>query len=151
MSSKSVALSLVLFLSGVLGAGLTQAQDRPVGRELAAEGDTVWVILNHVKPDKRAQFERFVEEIFWAEAKRLSEADQRVFRQTRVLYPIAPEPDGTYTYFFIMDPVLSGADYDIGRFLEKMYGAEKAEEYFSMFDDATSAPQTVYPVVQSRY
>jgi len=30
----------------------------------ATEGNTVWVLLNHVKPDKCKQFEEFIHEIF---------------------------------------------------------------------------------------
>lgn len=58
---------------------------------MANEGDTVWVIVNHIKADKRQDFERFVHEIFWPMAKKLKAEDQRLFRQTRVLHPVAAE------------------------------------------------------------
>lgn len=130
----------------------TQAQtNKNTLRQMANPGDTVWVFVNHVKADKKEQFEKFVSGIFWPMAKKLSEQDQRVFRQTRVLYPARPEPDGTYSYFFIMDPVVDGGDYDIGHLLEKMYGAEKAKEYMQIFDETAAAEQTGYTLVQSKY
>ena len=119
-------------------------------RELAVEGNTVWVRVNHVKPDKREQFEHFVFDLFWGEAKRLSEEDQRPFRQTRVLTPTEPDEDGTYPYLFIMDPRLPGFTYEMKSYLVKMYGEEKAEEYLSLWFDSVDRPQTGYTVVQSQ-
>ena len=51
---------------------------------ITRENDTVWVIVNPVKADKRAQFEKFINEVFWPGAKKLSAKEQQVFNQTRV-------------------------------------------------------------------
>jgi hypothetical protein len=98
------------------------SQNKQPQRALAVAGDTVWVIINPVKADKRAQFERFLHEIFWPGASKLSPQEQKLFRQTRILHPVVPEADGSYSYFFIMDPLIPKADYDIEKFLIKMYG-----------------------------
>lgn len=127
------------------------AQSGSPQRQLAAEGDTVWVIVNHVKPDKRAQFERFTHEIFWPAAQRLSTEEQRLFRQTRVLNATAPEKDGTYTYVFLMDPVISGGDYDIRSILNKMYSKAEAEKYWNLFYEILTRDGDMYKVVQSRH
>lgn len=124
-------------------------KNRPA-RPIAKEGDTVWVIVNHVKADKREQFERFVHEIFWPGAKNLRPAVQQVFQQTRVLHPIQAEADGTYSYLFIMDPVVPGADYDIENLIRKMYEEKKANEYLKMFSETAAGTQTGYTVIQSR-
>jgi len=42
----------------------------------AAKDDTVWVCLNHVKADKREQFEKFVHEMAWPAAERLGASQQ---------------------------------------------------------------------------
>lgn len=115
----------------------------------ATEGNTVWVLLNHVKPDKRKQFEKFIHEIFWPTAEKLEPADQQVFRQTRVLHPVKPNEDGTYTYVFLMDPLIPDADYSILNYLKKMYGEEKANEYYKMFTESLNRPQEGYKVIQS--
>jgi len=74
-----------------------------------------------------------------------------VFRQTRVLHPVKPNEDGTYTYVFLMDPLIPDADYSILNYLKKMYGEEKANEYYKMFTESLNRPQEGYKVIQSRY
>lgn len=103
---------------------------------VAKTNETVWVIAYPVKANKRAQYERFIHEIFWPGAKNLSPAEQKVFKQTRVMHPTKPEADGSYAYLFIMDPVVKGADYGIESLLKKEYGAQKGNEYFKLFKDA---------------
>lgn len=118
---------------------------------MAAEGQKVWVLINHIKADKRQQFEQFVHEIFWPMAARLSPEEQRIFRQTRVLHPTKAEADGTYSYIFIMDPLIEGADYGIGSLLKKMYGNEKGLAYSKMVEETFAREQTQYLVIQSKY
>jgi hypothetical protein len=115
----------------------------------AAKGDTVWVIVNHIKADKKAQFEKFITETFWGASNKLKGNDKTVFKQTRVLYPTQPETDGTLSYIFIMDPVLSGGDYDIYNLLTKIYGDQKASEYNNVFNETAASEQTMYIEIQS--
>ena len=103
---------------------------------VAKPNETVWVIAYPVKANKRAQYEKFIHEIFWPGAKNLSVADQKIFKQTRVMHPTKPEADGSYAYLFIMDPVIKGADYGIESLLKKEYGVQKGSEYFKLFKDA---------------
>jgi hypothetical protein len=105
-------------------------------RPMAKAGETVWVVAYPVKAAKRAQYERFVHEIFWAGINKLPAADQKVLKQTRILHPTKADPDGTYPYLFIMDPVIKGADYEIDSLLKKMYGTKKAAEYYKLFTDS---------------
>ena len=58
MLKRTISFAVVL----VLCAGL-YAQDHPNTSSVAASGDPMRVILNHVKADKRVQFEKFVYEI----------------------------------------------------------------------------------------
>jgi hypothetical protein len=129
----------------------TLQQNTMATRQVAKEGDTVWVLANHIKSDKRQQFERFVHEIFWDSSSKLTSEEQRIFRQTRVLHPTQQEKDGSYTYLFIMDPYIPGANYDIGQFLNKIYGAPKAAEYLKMLEETQVREQTPYFVVQSQH
>ena len=141
--------TLVFFIT------IANAQSSPhsqqSSRTIARENDTVWVIVNPVKADKRAQFEKFINEVFWPGAKKLSVKEQQVFTQTRVLYPTKQEADGSYNYMFIMDQVITGGDYDIESLLKKIYGEPKANEYIQMYNETTAAPQIMYSEVQSRY
>ena len=128
----------------------TYAQSTQNTRANAAEGDSVWVIVNHVKPDKREQFEQFVHEVFWPSAQQLSPEEQRAFSSTRILHPVGPEADGTYSYIFFIDPIIQGFNYGIIDNLEKMYPKEKAAEYDRMFSETMAREQTQYRVVQGR-
>ncbi|QNF35839.1 hypothetical protein HUW51_13755 [Adhaeribacter swui] len=131
--------------------GQAHSQSKQPPRISAAPGDSVWVIVNYVKADKRAQYERFVHEIFWPGANKLSKDEQKVFRQTRILHPTAAEPDGTYAYFFIMDPVIRKGNYDIENLLVKMFGETTAREHFKLFTDALANDGKQYQLVQSRH
>ncbi len=152
---KTLYLMAGLFtLMSLLIVTDTEAQtgeDMTFVKKRAAEGDTVWVLLNHIKYDKRQQFEKFIDETFWPKAATLDAGDQMVFRQTRVLYPAKMNNDSTYTYVFIMDPVISGEDYSIEKFLRKMYGEEKAKEYINMFEACYESPQTGYILLQTKW
>ena len=113
--------ALTVFLLGVSAddAHAQQEQAR------AAKGDTVWVLLNHVKPDNVEHFERFIYEILKPAIK---EHKPEWLTNVRLLHPAVQNEDGTYTYTFIMDPKM----YPSYRFMvvmEPMYGTEKAEEY----------------------
>lgn len=141
----------ILFVLLLVTSASAMAQTNHSSRQMAAQGDTVWVIINHIKPDKRQQFEQFVHEVFWPMSKKLSAEDQKLFRQTRVLHPIKAEADGTYSYIFIMDPLISGADYEIDHLLKKMYDSQKAAEYSKMLEDTYAREQTQVLTVQSQY
>jgi len=142
MKNFSLALALLFFISS-----FDSNAQRTASR--AAKGDTVWVIINHIKADKKEQFEKFITEIFWGASNKLKGNDRAVFKQTRVLYPTKPEADGTLSYVFIMDPVVNGGDYDLRSLLGKIYGDQKASEYESVFNETAASEQTVYVDVQS--
>ena len=151
MNLRTHFLGLGTLALGLLHAPDAAAQQKAQSRALAVAGDTVWVLVNSVKPDKRAQFERFVDEIFWPSAVKLSAADQRAFRQTRVLNAVQPEADGTYAYLFIVDPLQKGFTYNILALLSKVYGKEKGAEHYKLFTESLAAKQRAYVSVQTRF
>ena len=67
-----------------------------------------------------------------------------------MLTPTAPAVNGTYSHLVIMDPVIPGADYDIGRLLEKEYGAAKAAEYIKLLEGSVAGKQHQYLMVQTK-
>lgn len=99
----------------------------------AAAGETVWMVYNFVKPESRQAYERFLHDVFWPMGERLEGSDlerKRAFSHTRILHPTAANEDGTYTYAFVMDPVIEGAEYRILRLLQKGYGEAEGERIF---------------------
>ncbi|WP_201979448.1 hypothetical protein [Hymenobacter rubidus] len=131
--------------------GTTASTQKTAPRAMASTGQAVWVIVTPVKADKRTQYERFINEIFWPGAAKVSGADQQAFRHTRVLNPTKAEADGTYSYLFIMDPVQKGADYDVESLPKKAYGPEKAAGYYKLYTESMAGKQKVYSSTQTQY
>ena len=118
---------------------------------MAKAGEEVQVWAYPVKADKRKQYEHFVHDIFWPGAAKLSAAEQRMFRQARVMHPTKANADGSYTYLFIMDPYIKGANYGIPSLIKKMYGPKQGAEYYKLFEGAVVAGKGVgYVVTQSK-
>ncbi len=144
-----------VIISAMFIAFIISGCEQPGGQALqrAAAGDTMWVLLNHVKPDKLQQFEQFVEEIVNPAVEELAKSDSAgmaVMNQTRTLYPTEPNADSTYTYVWLLDPLVSGFDYSLRGFLSRHYSEEKTEEYMILFNDALDRPQEGYVVIQQR-
>ncbi len=112
----------------------------------AAEGERMWVLLNHVKADKWEQHEHFVHNILMPAAEKV---DPAAFRHTRFLHPAEQNEDGTYTSVWLMDPVIEGAEYDILSLLKQAYGEDKAEEYGQLWEESLVSPQVGYGLIQS--
>jgi uncharacterized protein (TIGR02246 family) len=105
----------------------------------ARNGQQVWVVPNKVKADKRAQYERFVEQSLWAAVRQQAQRDPKaaeVLRTTRRLVPSGPDEDGRYTYAFVMDPVIEGYDYEILSILTQVYGDQGAQQRYREYKDA---------------
>jgi len=102
---------------------------RPTAR--AVESDTVWVVWNVVKKDKVEQFEDFNFNYLDPAAK---EFYPEMRNTVRVLKPVEPNADGTFTYVYLMDPAIDST-YPMRPSLEAKYGSEKADEYLKMFTD----------------
>ena len=145
MKLKSLLLLPLLFL-----VCTAFGQTKLASRSMAKPGEEVWVWAYPVKADKRKQYEHFVHDLFWAGASKLPAVEQRVFRQTRVMHPAQANPDGSYTYLFIMDPLIKGADYDIQSLTRKMYGTKQGNDYLKLFDGALAGKDVGYKVTQSK-
>jgi hypothetical protein len=99
---------------------------------------SILVVVNVVEADKKQQFEDYLKQ-FHAALEKVSASDATVKRmdmQTRVLSPAEANPDGTYTYVFLMDPLVEGADYNMQNILKKAVAADEAERLFQQFADA---------------
>jgi hypothetical protein len=114
----------------------------------AVEGEQMWVLLNQVKADRRQEFERFMYEFMMPIA---AKTEPDVLNRTRILHPTQPNEDGTYTYIFLMDPVVAGGEYDIWKLLLKVYSPEQAEEHVKLWNESLASPQIGYVVTQSTW
>ena len=116
---------------------------------VASSGESMWVILNHVKADKRQQFEKFVYEILLPALKEDAKVDltsKKIIEQTRMLEPKRANKDSSYTYIWLMDPIVKDADYSYPGILNKVYSPEETKKYISMNDECLVSPQIGYRV-----
>lgn len=123
-------------------------RDVSVAREKirAAEGEQMWILINHVKAGKWEQHEHFVHDILMPAAEKV---DPAAFRHTRFLHPAEQNEDGTYTSVWLMDPLIEGADYTYLGLLTKAYGKEKAKEYIKLWEESEASPQVGYSLIQA--
>lgn len=117
-------------------------------------GDTVRVIINHVLADKRGQFEHFTHDMLLPAMTKMAPVDSitaRQMRQARLLLPTRMEPDSTYAYVFIVDPVVSSRSYSFPDLFTRAYGSQKADEYMRIFRESLARPSDTYLVTNASW
>ncbi len=111
----------------------------------AVDGEKMWVLLNHVKPDRRKEFERFMHEII----KPIGvDSEIHVLNRTRILHPTGPNENGSYTYIFLMDPFVADGEYNFDKLLSLAYSPEEARELVKLYNESLVSPQEGYEVTQ---
>lgn len=157
--TRHAALSVLTAAALGFGAARAGAQT-PSGAASAPEpmrgapGDTVRVIVNHVRPDKRDQFEHFVHDVLYPAMRQEAPTNQTSalqMRRARLLRPTAPSADSTLPYVFIVDPVVTSAGYSFPRLLTSVFGQAKGNEYWQLFRETLARPQETYLVVNERW
>jgi hypothetical protein len=146
----ALPILLVLVLNGIYGWPSVSA----TGAIEAASGDPMRVIINHVKADKRAQFEKYIYEVLLPAVEKNAESDpisKNILEQTRMLEPSQANEDGSYTYIWLMDPYVEDADYSYKGILTRVHGPEETEKYLSMARECLAVPQVFYRVKQGRW
>jgi len=114
----------------------------------------VQILVNHVKPDRQADFELWLQEYrlmverLIAEGK-LSEAERRACASWRILAPdnetmgLNQEAGLPLEYLFLFDPLESGVSYDLGEYLRRGLGEAGAKEKLEAWRGMLAKPQTV--------
>ncbi len=115
------------------------------------QGDQVWLIINYVKAESKQEFEKFMEDVFF-KILTTSKAPQRAeqYQKTRWLTPAQQNPDSTWTYVFIMDPVVPNANYDIEKLFQEQYSPEKSAEMLKQYESYISRSD-FHTLIQSRH
>ena len=150
MLKRTISLAVAF----VLCTGL-YAQNNSNISSVAAPGDPMWVIRNHVKADKRAQFEKFVYEILLPALEENAKNDSKtrnLIEQTRMLEPRRANKDSSYTYIWLMDPLVKKADYSYPGILSRVHSPEETKKYISMqLECLVGGRQVSYGVKQGRW
>lgn len=114
-------------------------------------GDTVWVILTPVRADRREEFERLMETLYRLGMDFGARQDSvvlRTFRRTRMLRPLSPNADGSYTYVYLPDPRVPGADYELEHLLRRMLPADSARAFYEQWRASLAGEQQDVLTVQ---
>ena len=138
----------------ILCTGLYAQNNSNISKVVASSGDPMWVILNHVKADKRQQFEKFVYEILLPALEENAKNDSKtrnLIEQTRMLEPRRANKDSSYTYIWLMDPIVKDADYSYPGILNRVHSPEETEKYISMQLECLVGSQVSYGVKQGRW
>ena len=153
MKRKILGAVIVLLFTGLTAPVPAQAQtEMKMGSAAcfrAEKGDTMWVILNQVKADKCDQFEKLIQEVCWPIFEASEPQYQKAAHHTRFLLPVQMNKDSTFTYIFIMDPVIRGVDYQFGSVLKMKYDESETDQYLKQIGECFAGPQIMFPVVQS--
>jgi hypothetical protein len=117
----------------------------------AKPGDEVRLILNHVRGDQRKQFETFVNEGLLPALRQSAASDpsaRHMYERTRFLEPQRANPDGTWTYVWIFDPVVKG-EYAYEAILKRGHSPDRVLQFMDLNRQALARPQEVYRVGES--
>lgn len=73
------------------------------------EGDTVVVFIHHVRATRRAEYERWMQDVYMVAFRRAADRwpDMRLaLARQRRLVPTQPTSDSTYTYVYLFEPAV---------------------------------------------
>ena len=117
----------------------------------AKSGDQVLTVLNHIKFDKKDEFNTILfNEVMPAyTAYRDSSAEKNKLnnmadKAMRMLLPINMNKDSTWTFVMFADPYYEGALYNIIPPLKQKYGEEGAKEIFGRWSNCFAEGQEMY-------
>ena len=148
MSRNPRHVVLVFALAG----GLCASVGTILLAKQAKPGERVNIVLTTVKAGKQQQFEDYLTK-FGAALEKAQQNDattKRAATQTRTLRPAKPNEDGTFTYVFLMDPVLPDPNvYDMEALLKKVLTEAEVQRLMAQLEDAVAGPQEVLELVQS--
>jgi hypothetical protein len=105
----------------------------------------VWIVVSYVKEDAKADYEKWITDIFLEPMKTSQDTIlKKQFDATRWLTPARQNKDKTWTFVFLMDPVVPKGDYDIEHFLVKTYGEAKGKNYFKQYEGFMASAAQVH-------
>jgi hypothetical protein len=96
--------------------------------------ERVLVVVVTIQPKAKQPFELWIKDVLYAALyKSKSEMKKAQLMTTRWLEPVRQNTDSTWTYCWIMDPVIPKTDYDILTFLKNEYGPEAGEKHWEKY------------------
>ena len=118
----------------------------------AKNGEEVWAIVSYIKADKKADYEKWMQEVFFAALRKTeNQLYKDQMKATRWLTPKGQNEDQSWTYTFLMDPVVPNGDYDMTSLLNKEYGEEKGKAYWEQYMSFWAKPVEAHILHQTDY
>jgi hypothetical protein len=132
------------FIVGFLGAAMVRpavlhAQAAPPGRVFASDAG---MVLNFIKPDKAAAFEKVVSRVRDALHKSDKPGRQQQARGWKVFRAVEPGANGSILYLFVLDPVAKGEDYTVSTILAEAFPTE-VQQLYKEFAESYAQGQNV--------
>jgi hypothetical protein len=136
---RNATLGLVLAIAlCVVSVGVVMAQNAAEQQQSSTavtfSGD-VAMVLNYIKTDKASEFENAMQKV--KEALQKSEVPER--KQQAAGWKVLKSPEnageGQTLYVFLIEPVVKGADYSVGKILQEGFPTDYAE-YFNQYAQA---------------
>ncbi len=147
-----LTIRLVFLVAFVLGSvGLASAQQTPPAQPAQTQaapqappaitfpGD-VAIVLHYIKADKAPDFEAAMQKVKESLLKSATPERKQQAAGWKVLKSADPAGEGQVLYLWIIDPVVKGADYGLGKILSEGFPAEAAD-IFKKYADAYAKGQ----------
>lgn len=114
--------------------------------------ETIFIVIVNVKKESKKEFDSWVKDVLYAALyNSKSEMKKAQLKTVRWLEPIRQNADSTWTYSWIMDPVIPQTDYEIDAFLEKEYGSELGRQHWNKYLTFMATEPKVIALKQTNY
>ena len=114
-------------------------------------GDTTLIVLNHIKYDKKEEFNAILfDEVMPAcydykdTIVEKNQLNKLAFESMRILNPLRVNEDSTWTFIMFADPYFQGALYNIGPPLIQKYGEDSASAIFERWSSCFAQNQVLF-------
>jgi len=104
-------------------------------------GSSTGVVLNFVKPDKTADFEAVVAKLKEALEKSSNPQRKEQAAGWKVYKAAEPAAGGAALYFYVVDPVVKGADYSVSAILGEAFPPEQLTALYKQYSESYMSGQ----------
>jgi len=148
---KFILYALIVLMSFQIGFTFKKLNKIEDDIIKAKSGDQTMVVLNHIKFDKKDEFNNILfDEVmpaYYAYEDSIEEKNKlndMAGESMRILLPENMNQDSTWTFIMLADPYYDGALYNIGPPLYQKYGEEGAKEVFGRWSDCFAGNQVLF-------
>lgn len=136
---RRVGVIVLGVMTGLLSAGVAQAQDAPKANPYVFAGDGA-VLLNFIKADHVADFEMILGKLKDALAKSEKPERKQQAESWKVFKANEPGPGGAAIYVSVIYPSVKGADYTVTTILAEVFPTEVQDLYKKYADSFATPP-----------